>query len=243
MAKLGRISEQADKFLRALAADCRVETKPGEWLAVNFTNGSVEYDAEFQGDVDAGVAQIFARNLEFLADFDAENEGLNGTVSETTAIEYARIGNLIDPDEIIGIGIYAPRAKKPKWRNITYSAMATIRRELEAPLPSYGAVQGILHAWFKEVKEPYFQLRELATDTLVRVFYSASLYSDVARAVQERTTMLMVAGNLLYDRASKSPSELRAERIDRMSMLSTAEFERFFGSAPDYQHDFNEELS
>jgi hypothetical protein len=243
LAKLGRISEQAEKFLRSLANDCRVETRPGEWLAVNFKNGSVEYDAEFQGDVDAGVAQIFSRNMEFLADYDAENEGLNGTVSETTAIEYARIGTLIDPDEVLGIGIYSPRAKKPKWRNVTYSAMATIRRELEAPLPAYGAAQGILHAWFKEVREPYFQLRELSTDALIRVFYTSSLYPDVARAVQERTTMLIVSGNMMYDRASKSPTELRADRIDRIPILSTAEFERFFGSAPDYEHSFSEELN
>jgi hypothetical protein len=102
-------------------------------------------------------------------------------------------------------------------------------------------LQGILYAWFKEVREPYFQLRELATDILVRVIYPASLYSDVARAVQERTTMLMVAGNMLYDRVSKSPAELRADRIDRMPMLSSAEFERFFGSAPHYEHDSTEE--
>ena len=199
-----------------------------------------EYDAEFQGDVDSGAAQVFSRNLEFLADFDPETEGLNGQVSETTAIEYARIGTMIDPDEAVGIGIYKPYVKKPIWREITYSKMATIRRELEAPLPAYGAVQGILHAWFKEVREPYFQLRELSTDVLVRVLYSAALYADVAQAVQERTTMLMVAGDLQYDRVSKIPVELKAERIDRMSMLSGAEFERFFGSAPNYRHDYSE---
>ncbi len=175
LAKLGRISEQAEKFLRALATDCNVETRPGEWLAVNFKNGSVEYDAEFQGDVNYGAAQVFSRNLEFLADFDPESEGFNGTVSETTSIEYARIGTLIDPDETVGIGIYTPRSSKLKWREMSYSKMATIRRELEAPLPTYGSLQGILHAWFKEVRDPCFQLRELATDALVRVYYPASL--------------------------------------------------------------------
>lgn len=41
MAKLGKISEQAEKFLRSLAHDCEIPTKPGEWLAANFKNGSV----------------------------------------------------------------------------------------------------------------------------------------------------------------------------------------------------------
>jgi hypothetical protein len=110
MTKLGKISEQAEKFLRALAADCEIDSYPGEWLAVNFGDGSVADDAEFQGDVNPGVAQIFMRNLEFLADFDPESEGLNLAIKPATALEYARIGALIDPDEEIGLGIYAPDA-------------------------------------------------------------------------------------------------------------------------------------
>jgi hypothetical protein len=133
LAKLGRISEQAEKFLKALAADCQIETHPGEWLAVNFDHGSVEYDAEFQGDVNPGAAQIFARNLEFLADFDPAAEGLNAAIKPATALEYARIGSLIDPDEEIGIGIYPPDpsdARALKWRKITYRSSAAIKREI-----------------------------------------------------------------------------------------------------------------
>jgi hypothetical protein len=244
MAKLGKISEQAEKFLKSLAADCEIETHPGEWLAVNFGDGSVEYDAEFQGDVNLGAAEIFTKNLEFLADFDPASEGLNAAIKPATALEYARIGSLIDPDEEIGLGIYAPdapNAKPRKLRAITYRAAAALRREIETPVASYGSVQGILHAWFKEAKEPNFQLRELSTDALVRVYYTPALYSDVAKAVQERTTMLMVSGNMLFDRATRLATELRANRIELMKMLSTAEFEEFFGSAPDFVSEIDDE--
>lgn len=235
LTKLGRIAEQLERFLRALASDSQIETRPGEWVAANFTNSSVEYDAEYLGDVSAGAAQVFVRNLEFMADYDPEGEGLNGMVSDATALEYARIGALIDPDEQIGLGIYPARGGTPKWRSITYSRMASIRRQIEAPLPTYGAIQGILYAWFKETKSPSFQIRELSTDALIRVHYPASLYADVAKAVQERTTMLMVAGNMLMDRATRQAVEMTAERIDRIGMLSPAEFEAFIGSAPDYE--------
>jgi len=243
LAKLGKISEQAEKFLKMLAADSEIETHPGEWLAVNFGNGSVEYDAEFQGDVNPGAAQIFTRNLEVLADFDPDSEGLNAAIKPATALEYARIGSLIDPDEEIGLGIYSPDAPqaRPKQRAITYRAATALKREIETPVASYGSVQGILHAWFKEAKEPNFQLRELATDALVRVFYSPTLYSDVAKAVQERTTMMMVSGNMLFDRATRLATELRADRIELMKMLSTAEFEEFFGSAPKFVADLDDE--
>lgn len=243
LAKLGKISEQTEKFLKLLAADCDIETHPGEWLAVNFGDGSVAYDAEFQGDVNAGAAEIFARNLGFLADFDPESEGLNAAIKPVTALEYARIGALIDPDEEIGLGIYTPDSKTPKWRKITYRATAALKREIETPVVSYGSVQGIIHAWFKEAREPNFQLRELSTDALVRVYYSVALYADVAKAVQQRTTMLMVSGNMLFDRATRVATELRADRIDLMRMLSTAEFEEFFGSAPEFAADFDDEIS
>ena len=243
MTKLGKISEQAEKFLKALAADSKIETHPGEWLAVNFKDGSVEYDAEFQGDVNPGSMQIFTRNLEFLADYDSETEGLNLAITPMTALEYAKIGSLIDPDEEIGLGIYGLDAKAPKWRKITYRSSVMLKREFETPVASYGTVQGILHAWFKEAREPNFQLRELSTASLVKVFYSSALYQDVARAVQQRTTMLMVSGNMLFDRATRAATELRADRIELMRMLSTAEFEEFFGSAPDFAAGFDDEIS
>jgi hypothetical protein len=208
----------------------------------NFKNGSVEYDAELPDDVDAATVLVFSKCLEALADYDPESEGLNVGVSSATALEYARIGALIDPDEIIGLGIYPARSGKPCWRNITYSATSAIRRQIETPIPSYGAAQGILHAWFKEAREPNFQLRELSTDALIKVLYPANLFQAVADAVRERTTMLIVSGNMLFDRATKQAIELRAERIQKVRMLSTAEFEEFFGSAPNFQSDIDDAL-
>jgi hypothetical protein len=51
LSKLGDISRQTERFLRSLAADVRIEAKAEEWLAVNFRNGSVSYDAELQGEI------------------------------------------------------------------------------------------------------------------------------------------------------------------------------------------------
>lgn len=235
LAKLGRISEQAEKFLRSLSADCQIDVRPGEWVAVNFENGSVAYDAEYQVDVNPGTAQMFAHHLEMIADYDPENGGLNAAVSDATTLEYARIGTLLDPDEAIGLGIYPARGRKPRWRQITYRKAVSIKRLVESPLPSYGTVQGIIHAWQKEAREPYFYLRELSTDALIKITYTSDRYADVAKAVQERTTMLMVSGDMLFDRATRTIVELHAHRIERKKMLSGAEFEQFFGSMPDFE--------
>jgi hypothetical protein len=169
-----------------------------------------------------------------LADYDPDGDGLNLAISPVTALEYARIGSLIDPDESIGIGIYRSDAKSPKWRQITYRDASSMRREIETPLPSYGAIQGVLHTWYKEAREPHFSLRELSTDAFVKVIYSPSMYSDVVKAVQERSIVLIVSGDMLFDRTTRAATELRADKIERVGMLSGAEFEGLFGSSPEF---------
>jgi hypothetical protein len=241
LTKLGKIAEQLERFLKAHAADCSIESKPGEWVAANFKNSSVEYDAEFLGAAPAGAAQVFVRGIEFLADYDPEQEGLQGMVGQAAALEYAKIGTLIDPGEEIGLGIYPAHGGHPKWRQITYSRMALLRSEIETPIPTHGAVQGILHAWFKEARQPSFQIRELSTDALVRVFYPQSMYAQVVTAVQERATMLIVSGDILLDRATRQPIEMTAERLATIGMLSAAEFEAFVGSAPDFEPEADED--
>jgi hypothetical protein len=241
MAKLGRIAEQTEKFLRAFASDLGVEVKAGDWLAADFKNSSVDYQAEFPREVSPAVAQIFASGLEVLADYDPENEGLNGRVSETVALEYSRIGTLLDPDEIIRMGIIPPHATNPRWRDITYSALSSIRREMETPVTAHGSMQGIMHAWFKEARDPHFQLRELATDDLVNVFYANEMYDRVARAVQERSATLIVAGTILFDKVTRKATELRAERIETMAMMTATEFDQFFGSAPKFEATFSDD--
>ena len=207
LAKLGDISKQAERFLKALATDLSINVKAGEWLALNFKNGSVSYDAEFQGEITPAEVDAFNRGLEFLADFDSDSEGTNGSVSQGTVLEFARLGRIIDPDEAIRLGIYARGRDKPKMRWISYAKTADMRSEIEAPIPSYGSVQGILHSLQKEADKPYFRLRELSTEALVNCFYPIRLYTEVAQALQERTNILHVAGDMLYDRTSRSITE------------------------------------
>ena len=237
LSKLGDISRQAERFLRALAADVRIEGKAEEWLALNFRNGSVSYDAEFQGEITPAEVDAFNRNLEFLADYDPETEGANGLVSERTALEFARLGTIIAPDEVIGLGIYGRDSTRPKWRRISYAATAEMRARLEAPVLAYASVQGIIHSLQKEARDPFFRVREMATEALVSCYYPTRLYGDIIEALRERTTVLHVAGDTEFDRTTRSIVKLHVDRIDKSRMMSSEEFEQFFGSAPDFTGD------
>lgn len=238
--KLGDVARQLEKFLRAISADLKLEVRKGEWLAVNFKNGSVSYDAALQADVSDGAFREFNRAVEFVADFDPDTEGTNGIVSDATLMEYGRIGQYIDPDEWIGIGIYPLRAKTPKrWRRVTYHRTSKIKQMIEAPLASYGSVQGIVHALAKEAPRPFFQLREFATDNLVRCFYSEEQYGEIISALKERRTVVHASGRLSLDRAKRTVEEVSVERIDKTELLSSDEFERLFGSAPHLTGDLS----
>ena len=46
---------------------------------------------------------------------------------------------------------------------------------------------------------------------------------------------------MTLDRASRLPIDMKADRIERVGMLSAAEFEQFSGSAPDYEIDLADE--
>jgi hypothetical protein len=239
MSKLGDISKQAERFLRSLAVDLKIDAKAEEWLAVNFRNSSVSYDAEFQREITPADVDAFNRNLEFLADYDPDSEGPSGLVSQATALEFARLGTFIAPDEVIGLGIYGRDRARPKWRRISYARTAEIRAQLESPIPAHGSVQGVIHSLQKEVRRPFFRMRELSTDAMVNCYYPMRLYAEVVEALRERTAVLLVAGDTIFDRASRSIVELRVERIQKVRMLSSEEFEQFFGSMPDFTGDLS----
>lgn len=237
LGKLGKISEQADKFLRAISIDCGVQAKAGEWVAGDFENGSVMFDASYQGAVDTDIAQIFEHKMEVLADFDAERDGLNGVIRESTALEYAKIGSLIDPDEEIGLDIYPHRGGKPKRRTITYSKSQTLKIKVENPIPAYGSVQGIIHAWVKEAARPYVQVRELATNDLIKVEYSRNQYDDISKAMKEKNTVVLISGECSYDQIARGIMRMKLDRISEASSLSTMDFDNLFGAFHDFECD------
>ena len=233
--KLGGIASQSEKFLRFLAADLGLQTRKGQWLAVNFDNGSVSYDAEFVDDSAEIVAENYMRALSIVTEYDpARVDSDLGVVSQNTLLEYAGLGKFLDPDEAIIIGLYNGSLEKPeRWCKLSYRRASEIIREIEAPIVSYGAVQGMIHAWYKGVEPPYFQLRELATESLVKCIYSSDDYEKVHAATKRPNMVLLVTGHMRFDRVSKTATEVRVEGIEVVRAVSDDEFEHFFGSAPD----------
>ena len=232
--KLADVSRQLERFLRALSSDLNVEVKRGEWLAVNFEDGSVKYDAALQVDVRESDFNRFNESIEFVVDYDPDIEGSNGLVSNATLLEFGRIGTYIDPDEAVNFGLYeTPTSRKPKkWRQISYRSAVKVKHAVERPIEAYGSIQGVMHSLVKEGDRPHFHVRELATDLLIKCLYRQELYGEIVNALRDRMAVVFVTGAMKYDRVKRQIDELRADRLDRYISLSAEELHGFFGSAP-----------
>jgi len=237
--KLGEFATQVEKFLRALGTDLGADSKKGHWVAQNFGNESVSFDNELPGAPDGAISltRDVLRTLTGDHPLDACNKGMIGY---GTVAEFARIGKVLDPDEKFIIGIYADGEASPaEWRDVTYEKTVEMRRLLDAPLVSYGSVQGTLHAWHPGASPPFLIIRELSSGALVHCVYAPELYDRVHAATKAPNTIIHAYGDVRWDRAIGAVIEMDIQNIEASEPLSPSEFEKIFGSIPQFTGDRN----
>lgn len=235
MDKLGEFSSQTERFLRSLASDLGLPAKKGEWLASRFSNGSVEFDGEYPAAVPDAVVSRGQEALDLITGEEPLEAVNRGPVSYGTAAEFSRIGKIMDPDEKFCIGLYRNGGDAPdEWREITYRRADEMRQLLDAPIASYGSVQGTIHAWHQGAVPPFFTVRELSTGALIRCNYKAALHSKVYEAHEQPHAVVHVYGDIEWDRATRQIVTLQATNIEIMKPLSEFEFQKLAGSAPNF---------
>jgi hypothetical protein len=234
MDKLGEFSSQTERFLRSLAVDLGLSAKKGQWLATKFTNDSVAFDGEYPDAVSDAVFERSQEALDLISGDQPLSAVSRGAISYRTAAEFSRIGRLMDPDEKFYIGIYRAEHQNPEMREVTYRGAAEMRQLLDAPITSYGSVQGTLHAWHQGSDPAFFVIRELSTSALVRCIYRPALYGKVYKAHEQPNSVVHVYGDIEWDRATHAIVDLNAVDLEVSQPLSEFEFQKLIGSAPGY---------
>ena len=234
LGKLGDVTHQFVKFLESIATDVGVELKQNTWLATNFHNGSVLFDAVYQEEVPESVTREINNCLEFVTDYDPNNFSTEIPVTEATLLEYGNFGNCLDPGEDFKLGIFPmdDSEQQVKWLRIEYGIVSQVQKAKEMPLSSYGSVQGSLHSLYKEAPSPYFKLRELSTAQLIQCLYDSTLYPSVINGLKDRNAIIHATGYLQLDRATQTVTKMRVERIDKVEPLTEREFSVLFGMDP-----------
>jgi len=238
--RFGEFTEQVEKFLRSLTTDLGLSVKKGQWVASNFKNGSVAFDSEYAGAID-DTQMVSGNNIlnSLLGGNPAAAIG-RGVLSYGTAAEFSKISKSIAPDEHFLIGLYSPNEEDSEeepseWKEVSYRRMSELKALLEAPLLSSGVIQGIIHAWHFGAEPPFFNVRELSMGRLIRCEYtSQEMYHKVHEATENEGAVVLVYGDMEWDKATNSIVRLSVTDIESTKSLTPKNFDALFGAVPEY---------
>ena len=234
MDKLGDFSTYLDRFLRNLAADVGLDSSFGRWIASEFKNGSVEFDAVYSEGVDDRVVERTNRLASDIVRRDPYAALERGDISVQTMTAFSRAGQVLDADEKFEIGFYETEdSGDPEWLPVSHSTVSEIKRFLEAPYVTLGSVQGIIYSWHKEAKPAFFKLRDSVSDNLVRCEYTEDQHGLVHKATRDQKMVVHVYGEMYWNRASSTIEKMFVNDIETVEPLTNREFNRLFGMFPE----------
>jgi hypothetical protein len=223
--KLSEVVEHTERFFRLLAED--VQIQGGEWIGLDFSNGSLAFDAEYVAPVPVDFSQI----KDFNSIFDDLHKGKpSAGVRTATRYQYAQVAEQLDDDELIDFGLYKDGA--PVFTSLSKRDIPAILGDLQTVVESQGSFQGTIHSLYLASEPPHFFLRELSTETLIKCTYAPERYNDLVDALKVPNTVLHVYGISKINLPARNVEHIRAERIDRAQKMSDKDFEKFFGCAP-----------
>lgn len=235
--KLANISGELEKFLRSLAVDCGVTANLGEWVAREFYNGSMGAIVEHVGTVDPAATMKFNAGIKRFATFDADRDVFNGEYSETTIRQFVQIGERLDPDELVKIGLGNDVADggHVDWYPIAKRKTMEVEEATLRPIFYFGSVQGKLGTWFKE--SDFIYVRDAVYGVLVRCNYRSNMYGTIHKFYSDKNAVVHVSGRIKSDRLSGVPKEISVDSIEGFDRLSDSDFAGLFGGAPNFIGD------
>ncbi len=220
--KLEKIVSETRKFLVATSQDLEI-ISPENWIGVDFRNGSLLYTNESAAIVSPPQIQVFNQSLIHLSKGE-----LAPQLQPSTAEHFFGMFEALEPREGLGIGIYVDGNDRPKWLKV--SREIALLPSTRAGLPireSIGAVQGTLHVWFRKSDPPYFNLRELSTQALIKCYYDKSDYAAVLQAVKTENQVIHVHGRIFMDMIGRCIDHIKADRIIPADPFTFSDLEKF----------------
>ncbi len=235
MSKLAELSKETQKLFRMVADDVGIDADAGQWVAVDFYNQGIGFDAEFQvAEVDHQQAASYNRLIGQISEADANWR--SSAVKPETLVQTARVAQLATSGETVRLGIIEESAPI-QWRPLAKDRAAAILDYFESWVEYRGMLQGIIHSLHKESAPPYFSLRDLASRALVRCVYEQKDYAQVYRSLERKDAVVLVSGWMKAKRIDRSVDYMRVERIEPTKPVNADKLREFFGSAPGWTGD------
>jgi hypothetical protein len=237
LTKLSKQAENIELFLRSLASDLGEDGSTQLWLATDFRNGSMINTAEHQAVVD--IDQVAQLNVAMLALTKFKSlDMVPQFVSPATLDRFASLRGALEDDEKLGIAVFDPETgKAQRWQYVDKLKLAEIGEAIETEVRFIGSVMGSTHEWNKGADRPYLIIRELNSGDLVKCTYNDADYPKVSNIFTRKTAIVIVEGAILFNRITGRSEVTAATGFEFAPDFPDAEFEAFFGCAPDLTGD------
>ena len=95
--------------------DIEADALKRNWVAVEFYNSSVGFDLEYAGEADEDQARIYTRAVRQVATTHEPTGKIHWPLGlrKETILQYAKIGEQIEPTESINLGFYKNGESQP----------------------------------------------------------------------------------------------------------------------------------
>lgn len=237
--KLSRQAENIELFLRSLASDLGEDGGTQLWLATAFGNGSMINTAEYQAVVATVKAAKLNAAVESLLKFKAL-EGVPDYVSTVTLDRFACLRGALDDDESLGISTFdLETGKARRWQYVDKLKLEKIGEALEVEVRYVGSIMGTTYDWNKGATQPYILIRELTSGELVKCTYADADYAKVSHIFSRKTAVVIIEGAILFNRITERSEVTSATGFEFAPEMSDADFEAFFGCAPNLTGDLS----
>lgn len=193
--KIASITCDTVEYLNSLTSDLGIEYPDHGWIAENFDNGSVDFDCRFAMPLEENRAMQMrsAMRMVFANEYTDATTAI--LIRPETRRRYARIARPLDSDEVARFGIYGNGViESLEWFTLSAAFAAEIEEPLARSHHSYGEVQGIVHAFFKEAVRPYLKIRELSSQQLVNCYFPSALYRNAVEVLGDPDAVVFVEG-------------------------------------------------
>lgn len=228
---ISSLTQEINQFLRLLGQDAGLSDDENRWTATHIKDGSF-----LSTGIPGNVSAQESSRMGMMADAILQGNSVEARdlgVREQTTLQFKKLAIKASKSVPIEFGLYkSSRARIPKWRAISVECAESLVANTQPFVDYEGAIQGVIHAWYKESSEPHFDLRERAKNALVRCYYTASLYEEILKSLVVPDAQIHVAGLLRANRIDRSIESIKVRRIKKPVAFSDSDFEQFFGSAP-----------
>lgn len=241
LATLGKLPEEAMRFLKLMGEDVQVAGLQSDWIATDFEDGSLLFTVESTGEADEAQVSTYRGALKRVLAYEPKTEAPVGIRNETLA-QYARLANSIARNESLRMGLFTNESERPdEWQDMSKQQAVGITEYFDELIESTGTIQGIVHSLYKESQPPYFDLRELSNEKLIKCQYPPQLYEQVIDSLKKKDAVVLVQGEITARRRDRKIDHVVVRQMKVAPELTETDLEEFFGCAPDFTGDLSTE--